>query len=122
MIKEVNMPFTLNVKIPIKDTTIDDILVTALEGGINYWCKYARIVEEEWPKGCEHLSDTLTKGSSIALETFEDEQHILTLQKFQKGIEKYVEHTGHFHDLEGSDAEEADHMIQFSLFGDIIYG
>lgn len=33
-----------DVKLTVED--IDDIMVAALEGGINYWCSEAEVVEE----------------------------------------------------------------------------
>lgn len=110
---------------------IDDIVCTALEGGIAYWC--TRCVPVDGYKG-EYASDQISRGGSLDLHDGESNQIFrLTPEKFQAGLKKYIEeyaNTGYlFHDGKNTridtceiDACEADTIIQLALFNEIVYG
>lgn len=108
------------------DPDIDDLMVTALEGGINYWCDLAKA--KLVPDGIEHeyLSDLISRGGVIELhDEVMDERYDLNLSKFLNGVTMACEHYG-FNSaqelLENHDAEVADVIIQFAIFGEIKYG
>lgn len=114
----------LNILLTNQD--IDDIMCTALEGGINYWCGAAKVVGEYLG---EYASEQISRDGALKLYDAESgEEFELTKEKFIKGLTKYLEEghseiisqgmidTGYF------DASDADGIIQYALFDDIVYG
>lgn len=110
----------------VLDEDIDDIMITALEGGINYWCNCAEVVGE-YLGDC--ASDQISRGGELRLYDCEsDEVYTLTLDKFLRGLATYI--SGCYDIAVDSgrvdpgqiDAEGADCIIQYALFDDVIYG
>lgn len=110
---------------------IDDIMCSALEGGICYWCTRAEVVEDKYYG--EYASEQISRSGSLKLYDAEDDaEHILTIDKLIKGFslacKKGYGETYSWYTDDGKidtgmiDAEAADIIIQFALFGDIIYG
>ena len=113
---------------------IDDIMVSALEGGINYWCR--RVVVQGDYLG-EYDSEQISRGGKLAVwldEPFEDDKtcYILDLNKFLSGFKLWLENSHSNCDvvdnIDGSvdcgqiDATCADEIIQHALFGDLVFG
>ena len=120
---------TVNLKISISEEDIDDIMTTALEGGITYWCRKAK-VEGEYLG--EYASEQIARGGVLKLYPVdEDKTYTLTLEKLLKGIEQAMQEQ-YFPNYErwsvdgidtcNVDADVADVIIQFALFGEIVYG
>ena len=70
-----------------------DIMVSALEGGINYWCR--RVVVQGKYLG-EYASDQISRGGQLAVwleEPFEDDKtcYMLDLDKFLAGFKQWLE-------------------------------
>ena len=57
-----------DVKLTVED--IDDIMVAALEGGINYWCSEAEVVEERRCADWGH--EQIARGGALVLHDVED--------------------------------------------------
>ncbi len=119
---------TVTVQKQITESDIENIVVTAFEGGCNYWMGLIRTKEwEDKPKN-EPLSTWATKllieGKTIKLYDIEDDEEgwELTLEKVLKGIELNVVNRPFDCDLEDFDAYTADCIIQYALFGEIVYG
>lgn len=119
------MELNINIKTQYKDEDIDDIMCTALEGGINYWCDRVEVVGEYLGDASEQIS----RGGILKLhDSEEDETYELTLDKFLVGLAKVVGERGLDVIYRGKidpsniDAEDADAIVQYALFGDIIYG
>lgn len=123
--------FGLMFDVFVSDEDIDDIMVSALEGGINYWCNEAEVVGEYLG---EYASEQISRGGTLRLYDFEEENwQELTREKFIAGLKKYiinptasdiceiVDHEIRI-DTCQADAEVADAIIQYAVFGDIIYG
>lgn len=110
----------------ITNEEINDLVVCALEGGINYWCSKVEITKEPTKK-YEFASDVISIGGVLTLqeEDHNGDKHELTKEKFLKGVEKAIEHY-EYEDVEdlfdNHDAETADVIIQFALFNEIVYG
>lgn len=111
---------------------IDDIMCSALEGGITYWCTAASLGDNEDYLG-EFISEQISRGGTLKLYDNEEEKwHVLTLEKFLRGISLASTHRyagnnvykwidrGEF-DTGNIDGEAADAIIQYALFNDIIY-
>jgi hypothetical protein len=105
-------------------------MVTALEGGINYWCASAKPKDGDY-KGAEYASDSVSKGATLVLEQFEGEPSVeLTKEKLLAGVVKYIEQEGistedheELNDeISGADAGGADCIVQYAVFGELVYG
>lgn len=115
---------------------IDDIMVAALEGGINYWAGEAEVVEEKRVADWGH--EQIARGGVLVIHDIEDpgETWELTLEKFLNGFKLWVEHGGHAIcakedngtieeggvDTLGIDAACADEIVQYALFGEMVFG
>lgn len=113
---------------------VDDIMVSALEGGINYWCR--RVVVQGKYLG-EYASDQISRGGQLAVwleEPFEDDKtcYMLDLDKFLAGFKQWLENCYANCDVvdstDGSvdcgqiDATCADEIVQHALFGELVFG
>jgi len=117
----------MNIKVTQED--IDDIMASALEGGITYWCRKAKVVGDYLG---EYASEQISRGGTLKLyDAEEDDVYELTLEKFLAGITKaitegYFKHYDWYSATEldtcNVDAEVADVIIQLALFDDVIYG
>lgn len=76
------MELNINYKVEFDNECIDDIMATALEGGITYWCDDAEVVGE--------------RGLDVIYQGKIDPSNI--------------------------DAEDADAIIQYAIFGEVVYG
>lgn len=106
-------------------------MVSALEGGITYWVDK---VEPRCGVEFDFASDVISKGGSILIhDNEEDATYELTKAKLLQGIRMYAEQPKNsdifevidreLHiDCGMVDAEVADAIIQYALFGEIIYG
>lgn len=126
----------MNVRITQED--IDDIMCTALEGGINYWCRKAEVVGEYLG---EYGSEQISRGGTLKLhDSEEDAVYELDKEKLLDGIKMYLEDPEKPYDILESasdsvgcskgefildccmvDAAVADMIIQYALFRTIVY-
>lgn len=124
-----NYTVEINKKYTVTSQDVDDIMVTALEGGIGYWCRKATVVGDYLG---EYASEQISRGGSLILYDAESNDHWeLDLEKLLNGIQKTIE-DGWFDDcdwyIDGEldccqiDGEIADTIVQFALFDDIIFG
>lgn len=123
------MKFTFKrlVSTSITSEDIDDIMVAALEGGITYWCDNVKIVGVAFGK---YASDQIARGGSLQLFDAEsNKEYLLNRSKLIYGVKLWLE-SGACEDdvvIDGAlntsaiDAECADAIIQFALFGEIMY-
>lgn len=127
-----NKQFEVTAQIRVKLTTedIDDIMVSALEGGICYWASEAEVVEEKRCADWGH--EQIARGGALIIHDVEsDDKWELNLEKFLNGFKLWVESGGDEYDAiqdDGTvdtgeiDADCADQIIQYALFGDLIFG
>ena len=123
--------YELEVKqvITVKDEDLDDIMCAALEGGIVYWCNCAEVVGDYLG---EYASEQISRGGVLKLHDAEDDAvYELTRDKLLNGIKLAYEKGGYSEynwcngielDCCEIDAAVADCIIQYALFGDVIYG
>ena len=89
---------TANANIKVTEEDIEDIMCTALEGGINYWAYYDRNDTEYLPymeSGDEPFSELCTKillsGGWVWLINEDRNYHCLTLDKLLTGIQLWID-------------------------------
>ena len=107
---------------------IDDIMCSALEGGITYWCDKVEVVENRYYGEWAH--EQISRGGNLKIHDFEDnEEHFIGLDDFIEGMalalkDGYGENWFVNGALDGSqiDAEMADVIIQFAIWGEVVYG
>lgn len=116
----------------VTDEDIDDIMVSALEGGINHWCAEAKVQGDYLG---EFASDQISRGGTLLLyDAKERKYEELTKEKFLEGLKRYLEHPiyedtiypgtheGRFLvDCTLIDAPASDMIIQYALFGEVVY-
>lgn len=123
--------FTVEMKsdVTLTQQDIDDIMVSALEGGINYWCREAEVVEEK--RCAEWGHEQIARGGGLILHDAESYyKWELTREKFLEGFKLWLENGGDKYgavsngevDCGEIDAECADSIIQYAIFGEVIYG
>lgn len=115
---------------------INDLVVTALEGGINYWCGRAKIkkdtdgtyygVAKEDQEKVKYASDVIGFGGVLILVDAEDptEKWELDAENLCKGIRMHCENTGiALSDLmDNYDAGDADSIVQYACMGELVFG
>lgn len=118
------------IKKNLTESDIENIIVTSFEGGSNYWMGLdvssedmkAKPEDEPWSTWSTKL---LIEGKSIKLFDVEgdddDSEWVLTLKKIIKGYELNCVNRPFDCDLEQGDATTSDCIIQFALFGKIVY-
>lgn len=116
----------------INGADIDDILCTAFEGGITYWCNSVQsMMPIEWHKEnhAEYASEVISRGGDLVLST-DDGDKVLTLNAFLQGLQMVLDEFvveleiigGEFHiDTTWIDADLADVIVQYALFGELVY-
>jgi len=114
------------VEVNLSQQDIDDIMAVAMEGGICYWCRKAEEVGEHLG---EYASDQISRGGALILHDAESAQTWeLTLEKFLNGVKLYFEQGCHVNvednaiDTCDIDANDADCIIQFAVFGEVVFG
>ena len=134
-----NFKVKAELEINVTQEDIDDIVTTAMEGGINYWCKKADVVGDYLG---EYASEQISRGGILKLyDSEEDEVYELTRDKLLDGIKKYCEDAERPYDIMYAgvnsvgcstgeygldccmvDATVADMIIQYAVIGEIVYG
>lgn len=124
--------FSVHIEMDVSLTQqdIDDIMVTALGGGINYWCGSAKVVEE---KRCSEWGhEQIARGGALILHDAESsDKWELNLEKFLTGVKLWLQNNEDRYGAVASDgtldpgevdAEMADLIVQYALFGKPVFG
>lgn len=126
---------TITQKCTVQPSDINNILDTALYGGITYWCANVEPVmdEDNSFKGVEgihqdnidFLSDLIGFGGELLLHDIDTpETWTLNAEKVLKGITQYCQHhnVSFTEMMDELDADVADQIVQYGLFGTIEFG
>ena len=118
------------IKVSLTQEDVDNIMVSALEGGINYWCRKAKVVEERRCGDWGH--EQIARGGALILYDAESsDKWELNLEKFLNGVKLWLQNGDDRYgalqkdgtlDTGEIDGEMADIIVQYALFGDVIYG
>lgn len=114
----------------VTDEDIDDIMCSAFEGGITYWCGRVEVVGDYLG---EYASEQISRNGELILWDFEndDESYRLDKEMLLKGIElaitnrDYEEYEWYENGVLNCaqvDADVADCIVQYALFGEIMFG
>lgn len=102
---------------------IADLLTTALYGSY-IWKVDNTTKEYNEAQGNtieDKLADVLLKGQQVILiDTEEDETFSLNLYQLYRGLELYVKNGGHIA-IEEYDFNDADAVLQYAIFGKIVF-
>jgi hypothetical protein len=118
---------------------LENIFVTALEGGSNYWYylteRSVKKVREAIPKTEEEclsialFKAVIDKGISVPFYDAEDTEELLgiiSLDTIQKRLQKMIEDGNERHLLneidENGDAESSDAVFQYLVMQEIVFG
>jgi len=124
------------VNVMVTDDDIDDIMCAALEWGINYWAD--RVNSKGKYRG-KYAYKQISRGGEIlihiedACDESDSGWRTLTKEKFLKGLKKWIATSGNKLevlpngnylgiDISNIDAETADIIIQYALFGENVFG
>lgn len=126
----VKTSLTASVEIPFQ--TISDILITALEGGSNYWYylpdlrAVKKLVKEIDISKSERIALAVFRGASIPVHDTDAEEGeeamlgYLNLENIKRGINLYINDGRALNPC--IDADEADLFFQFVVMGKIVFG
>lgn len=122
-------PVKAEINVTLTEQDIDDIMSCALEGGINYWCDEAEVIEEKRVADWGH--EQIARGGVLVLHDAESEDTWeLNLDKFLNGFKLWIEAGGDQYnaiekgevDCCNIDAGCADEIVQYALFGELVFG
>lgn len=113
--------FTIMQTVEVPQGLVDDLVCTAFEGGCAEWIDRINVYNR--PADCVYSSDALTRGGHYVI-TVDGRKHELTLERFIEGIRFFCVVTGKTVDVLGEDhdADDADCIMQYALFGEVVYG
>lgn len=135
--KGLNNVLNLSFSVVVTAEDIDDIMVSALEGGITHWANRAKVPEEK--RAAEWGHEQIARDGELHIHVVEPfdqddtEWYILTKEKFMEGLKRWLEVPGteliplpHGErlgvDTSQIDGAAADEIIQYALFGEVVYG
>lgn len=126
--------FKAEIEISLTEEDIDDIMASALEGGICYWADRAVVAGEYLG---EFASDQISRGGMLKIhleepyDNDETEWYELTRDKFINGFKLWLESGGDAYgavmcngtvDTCQIDGICADCIVQYALFGEVVFG
>lgn len=121
-----DQPWQISIPVPIQE--VKDMIITALEGGSNYWyylpdVEMARKEEFRGLALAEKIVNAvIDHGEVVPVHDLEDETEKLgeiSRENIERGLKLYL--PGNM--LDGSaDAGEADQLFQMIVMGEVIYG
>lgn len=135
------MPHEQTTETTPRDQAYFDIFVTALEGGIGYWsvCHEYRWRRPGTDGTVDEVQDTLGFHAVISEEDGVTKRHTINRETIAKGVREFIAWAkegnpstyfkqaavdldwGKWDDLD-VDADIADAIVQFGLFGKLVFG
>lgn len=125
-------------KINVEFTLTTDSIVNILSmeaGGFDYWAELCfeqeayevarkRLVDVKKDDPCyeDVMAEILESGGKLNIwDREEDKDHPMTIEDLKKGVKLHLEN-GASTDMDDWDANDADSVIQYAAFGEVIYG
>jgi hypothetical protein len=126
------MNITLTTTIDIPDSVLEDVLTTAVEGGINYWASLVNTERREDLRVREAAILDVADGEVGEYFLLTGERMALGVERLAAAIGRDIhpnsEVGGQFleliydNDLDAADATLADAIVQMACFGELVYG
>jgi len=129
---------TITINQEIERQVLEDIFVTALEGGSNYWYYLSedaiKLIRDAVPKSEDPYLSTailkaIEKGVEVPINDAEDEDEVIgtiSLKTMQERLQKLSRSFNSdalmAHIKEEGDADTADIVLQYLAFGEIVFG
>lgn len=112
-------------KVTVMDEDIDDIMDSAM-AGCTYWCSSAEPVGDYCG---DYASEQISRGGILRFFPIDDSPVDLNKEKFRDGLCRWfasTEHASRAIDVNMVnpgmiDADDADSILQFALFGELVY-
>jgi hypothetical protein len=130
----------INYEVELDDQFIEDLIVTAFEGGSNYWVDHVIINHPDGDKpkgepGSTWAASALNSGGNIVVFTQEEaDSHdfppiTMTKEMLVKGVQMWAKEfpervsidNGSI-DMGNTDADDADAIFQYALFDEVVFG
>lgn len=117
-----------NIVVDLTQEDVDDIMSGALDYA-TYWCRRCEVIGGEYLG--EYASEQISRGGALRFYDAEsDDTWDLDLEKFAQGFRLWLENGD---DLYGAvsklgvdtceiDGERADMILQYALFGEVVFG
>lgn len=115
------MAYVIKVEQVLSETFIDDVVTTAVEGGINYWATEIHRVDDVISFA---VDDTPGDGRKTVTHRMVAEaiQNILSEDMAGSYLTEQVREAVLTHDAGHIDAEGADVIVQVAALGEVVYG
>ena len=112
----------INVVVDVPDSFLADILVTAFEGGSNYWLDSVSIKDKpDTPHKNLFNSEIISMGGTLYCDSEDNGRAVLTKESLLGAVEWYIGING-LGVLDDHDAQDSDTILQYALFGEVVYG
>jgi len=129
---------TITINQEIKREVLEEIFVTAIEGGSNYWYYLSdeakKLIRDAVPRSEDPYLSTATlkaieKGVEVPINDAEDEDEVIgtiSLKTMNERLQKLAESKNRdalvSHINEEGDGDSADIVFQYLAFGEIVFG
>ena len=107
--------------IEVTDDHLDSILTGAFEGGSNYWAVKVEVAKDDY-KGKKYASECVAAGGELYIHTTDDGKYLLTKEYLINGLQMYLDDSKYKNWPDGGDAQTDDLILQYALFGEVVYG
>ena len=127
LMKTTEQPAATNIRVSIADEDIWGLLVSAFEGGSNYWIRRVEITTEP-TEAADDLARVPLAGGALRFEIDNDDAvplRLLDRPALVAGLELMAKlHPQHFADVirDSSDADTGDVFLQVCLFDELVFG
>ena len=116
----------INVVVDVPDEFLDGILTTAFEGGSNYWLVSVSLKPKpDTPITSRKFElnhpEIISMGCALYCDSEDNGRAVLTKDKLLNAIEWYIGING-LGVLDDHDAQDSDTILQYALFGEVVYG
>ena len=113
------------IKKQIDTQLISDMLITAIESAISYWCESCEPNFNNYDSDIPYYANCFNQNWSIKVKPHEEDYITLNLSSIQNGLNLMAnKQPKHFYNMidDNYDAETADVFFQFVALGELTYG
>lgn len=126
----------MRANVEVSEDEIENLIVSALEGGSNYWYQIVRqreprkfLFRSDAKKIFSHIDYPMNPGGSLTIRSTEEPERaartlsLTTIKRGVKALAASKEYRHHFTDIlkEDTDQTTGDVFLQFCLYGEVLY-